>query len=80
MVEVGRDVQRSSAPTSLLRQGHLDQVAQDCVHTVAEYLQGWRLHNLSGPSVLNPTVKKIFLIFRWNLLSFSLCPRLWQIV
>jgi len=48
VVEVGRDLQRSSGPTLLLKQGHLKPVAQDCVQVAFEYLQGWRLHNLSG--------------------------------
>ena len=43
-----------------------------------EYLQGWRLHKLSGSlcqcSVILP-VKKSFLMFRKNLLCFSLCRK-----
>ena len=52
MVEVGRDLWRSSGPTSLLKQGHLKLVAQDHVQMDFEDLQGWRLHNLSGQPVL----------------------------
>ena len=37
---------------SLLLQGHSDQVAQDHVQTVYEYLQGGRLHNFSVQLVL----------------------------
>ena len=29
-------------------QGHMQHSAQDCVQSGFEYLQGWRLHNLSG--------------------------------
>lgn len=31
MVEVGGDNQRSSSPTSLLKQGYLEHIVQDCV-------------------------------------------------
>ena len=48
MVEVGRDIWMSSSPTLLLKQGHLGQVTQDHARSAFEYLQGWRLHNLSG--------------------------------
>lgn len=33
MVEVERDLRRSSGPTSLLKQGHLEQVTEDHVQT-----------------------------------------------
>ena len=36
----GRDLWRSPCPTPLLKQGHLDLVAQDHVQMVSEYLQG----------------------------------------
>ena len=52
MVEVGRDLRRSSGPTTLLKQGHLDPVAQDHVQAASEYLQGWSLQNLSGQPVV----------------------------
>jgi len=42
-VEVGRDLRRSSGPTPLLKQGHLEQAAQACVQAAFEYLQGDRL-------------------------------------
>jgi len=38
MVEVGRDLWRSSALTPLLKQAHLQPVAQDHVRMVFEYL------------------------------------------
>ena len=34
MVEVGRDLWRSSGPTSLLKQGHLELVVQDQVQMI----------------------------------------------
>ena len=51
MVEVGSDLWRSSGPTPLLEQGHVEQVAQACVHMAFKYLQEWRLHNLPGQPV-----------------------------
>lgn len=48
MVEVWRDVWRSSCPTHLLKQGHLLPVAQNHVQSSFEYLQRWRLHHLFG--------------------------------
>ncbi|PKU47740.1 hypothetical protein llap_1940 [Limosa lapponica baueri] len=38
MVEVGRDIWRSSSPTPLLKQGHPEQVTQDHVPSAFEYL------------------------------------------
>ena len=61
IVEVGRDLWRSSGPTTLLKQGHLEQVVQDCVQTAFEYLQG--LHHLSGqpvPVLSLPHSEKVF--------------------
>lgn len=46
MVEVGIDLWRSSGPTHLLKQGHLEMLAQDPLQTDSEYL-----HNLSGKSL-----------------------------
>jgi len=51
MVEVGRQLLRSTGPTPLLKQGHLEQVVQDCVQSSFEHLQGWRFHILSGQPV-----------------------------
>jgi len=48
MVGVGRDLYGSSSPTPLLKQGHLQQAAQDLVQAGLEYLQSRRLHNLPG--------------------------------
>jgi len=75
MVGVGRDLQGSSGPTSLLKQGHLEQVTQDLVQAGFEYPQ--RLHNLPGqpvPVLHHVRVKKFFLMFRRNFLCCSLCP------
>ena len=48
MAEVGRDLWRWFSPTPLcLKQGHLEQVAQNCVLLGFEHLQEWRIHNLS---------------------------------
>lgn len=51
MVEVGRNLCRSSDPTRLLKQDHLEHIAQDHVQVAFEYRQGWRLHNVSGQSM-----------------------------
>lgn len=37
---------------ALLKQAHVEPVAQDHVQLSFDYLQGWRLHNFSGQSVL----------------------------
>ncbi|KAK4806816.1 hypothetical protein QYF61_005612 [Mycteria americana] len=63
MVEVGRDLWRLSCTTPLLKQGYLEPVAQDHVQTAFEYLQGGRLHNLSGqpfPVLSHPHSQKVF--------------------
>jgi len=60
MVEIGRDLWRSSNPTPLLNQGQPEQAAQD---HVLVYLRGWRLQNLSGqplPVLVNPHSNKVF--------------------
>jgi len=51
MLEIGRDLWRSSGPSPLLKQGHLEPIAQDHVQTSSEYLQIGRLHNTSRKSV-----------------------------
>ena len=52
MVEVGRDLWRSSSPISLLKQDLLERITQGYVQVAFEYLQGMRLHSLSGQPVL----------------------------
>lgn len=47
-VEVGSILWRSSGPTLLLKQGHLEPVAQDHGWAAFEYLHGWRLHHQLG--------------------------------
>ena len=41
-------------PPHCSRQAQLQQVTQGCSHLGFEYLQGWRLRNLSGQTVLLP--------------------------
>lgn len=60
MVEVGRDLCRSTDATSLLRQGHLETVAWDHVQMFFEYLQGGRLSNLAGQHV--PMLGHLYII------------------
>jgi len=60
---VGRHIWRSSGPSTLLKQGHLEPVAQDHIQMAFEYLQGWKLHNPLGqpvPVFSNPRRKKVF--------------------
>jgi len=52
MVGVGRDLCGSSSPIPLLKQGHLQQAAQDFVQVGLEYLHRRRLHNLPGQPVM----------------------------
>lgn len=47
-VGVGKDLWTSSSPTSLLRQSHREQVAQEHTQVGFKYLQRQRLHNLPG--------------------------------
>jgi len=62
MVGVGRDLSGSSGPTLLLKQGHLQQAAEDLVQAGLEYLQRRRLHNLSGqpgPGLRHPQREEV---------------------
>jgi len=52
MLGVERDLCGSSSPTPLLKQGHLQQAAQDLDQAGIEYLQRRRLQNLPGQPVL----------------------------
>lgn len=63
MVEAERDFQRSYGPTPLLRQGHLELIAQGHAQMAFEYPQEWRLHNIPGqrvPVFGHPHRKKVF--------------------
>jgi len=51
MVGVGRDLCGSSSPTSLQKQDHLEQAAQDLIEAGFQYPQRRRLHNPSGQLV-----------------------------
>jgi len=51
MVGAGKDLWGSPIPTSLPKQGHLQQAAQDLVQAGFEYLQRRRLHSPSGQPV-----------------------------
>jgi len=79
MVEVGRSLWRSPCPNPLLKQGHLKQWSK----TVSRQLLNIPKHGHSTTTLGNLvqcsaiiTVKKRFLVFRRNLLHFSLCPLL----
>jgi len=51
IVDVGRDLCRIFCPAPLLKQDHLDPIAQYQVQTGFDYLQAWRLYKLFGQSV-----------------------------
>jgi len=51
MLGVGKDLCGSSSPTPLLKQGHLQQAAQDLAQAGLECLQRRRIHNLPGQPV-----------------------------
>jgi len=75
-IAVGRHPWRSSGPTPLLKQGHLQLVAQDRVQRACEYLQGWRLQNPLGilcRCLVTLTVKKCFLMFPDRTSGVSVC-------
>jgi len=62
MVGLERVLWRSSSPTPLPKQGHLEQAAQDPVQAGLEYLQRRRLHNSSGqpvPVLCHPQTKGV---------------------
>jgi len=62
-VEAGRVLWRASGQTPLLKQGHVDPAAQEHVQMAFAYLQGWRLHHLSGQPVAvlgHPHSEKVF--------------------
>ena len=70
MLGVGRDLCGSSSPTLLLKQGHLQQAAQDLVQGSLEYLQRRRLHHLPGqpvPVLRHPQREEV--LHFWVLLS-----------
>lgn len=75
MAGVGREIWRSSCPTSLLQQFQLEQVAQDQFQVCLKYLQ--RSNSTTSPGSLFQCSlilkeKDFFLIFRWTL-CYSLC-------
>ena len=57
----------------LHKQGHLEPVAQDCVQSAFEYLQGWRLHNLPKQPV-TLTVKTVVPDVQSQLPVFQFVP------
>ena len=77
MVGVGKDLWRSSSPTPLLKQGHLEQAAQDCVQAGFEYLQRRRLHNLPGqpvPVLRHPQREEVLPHVQTDLLMLPFVP------
>ena len=77
MVGVGRDLCGSSSPTLLLKQGHLQQAAQDLVQAGLEHLQRRRLHNLPGqpvPGLRHPQREEILPHVQLELLVLQFVP------
>jgi len=77
----GRATSRQYSPSPLLEQSRLWQVAQNYVQSSFEYLQGWRLHNLSAhpvPLLDLPHSKQCFLVFGRNFICVNLCS--WPLV
>ena len=82
MFEVGRDLWRSSGPTSLLRQGHLELAAHGYVQNTFEYFWERLLHSISKNEYLKTsqsnlcqcsvtlTVQKHFLMLRATVFQF----------
>lgn len=75
MIEVGKDLLRSSGPTSLLKQQQLEKIAQFCVQLGFEYLPLsppllWEAHACLSPL----SQHNCFLVFRCNFLYLALCP------
>jgi len=62
MLRVGRDLCGSSSPIPLLKQGHLEQAAQDLVQAGLEYLQRRRLHNLPGATCSSAPSKLVLVL------------------
>lgn len=58
MVEVGRNLWRSTCPTLLLKQDHPEPVAQDHAQLAFEYPQGWRLHSTNHLIKLGIIIKE----------------------
>lgn len=88
MVDVGREVWRFSVPVPLLRQGQLQYFAQYHIQTAFDYVSRISIvYNLYYSATYYLTismgnlcqslvilmVKPCFLMFRWNLLCFSIC-------
>ena len=77
MVEVGRDLWISSSPNPLLKQDHLEHVAQDHVQAGLEYPQRRRLHKLSGQPIqvlCHPHSRKVSPHVRMELPLFQFVP------
>lgn len=77
IAEVGRDLWKQSGPNHLLKQNHLQQVAQNHLQMVFKFLQGWGFHDLSGqpaPVLSHPHTEEVFPWCSESLLWFSVCP------
>lgn len=70
MLEVERELRRSSIPIPLLKAGYLEKAAGNCAHSGFGYLQEWRPLSLCGhpvPVCDHPHKK----LFSYLLMEFS---------
>ena len=78
IVGVGKDLLRCFTPSQLLQQGQLELVDSAVVRLGFEYLQGWRLHDLSGqpgPLVEPPQGKKVVSCLAMGISCVLICAR-----
>lgn len=71
MAKDGRNLWRSTCPTFLLKQGHLELVAWDHVQSAFEYFKKWRLYDANH-------LIKMDLQLRKAPENRSALPRLWK--
>lgn len=71
--DVGMVFQRSLSPSPLLKKDHQSQLPTTMSRQFLNIANNWRVYNHCGKPVPVLTVKKCFLMFRQNLLCFSLC-------
>lgn len=78
MAKVGRHLWRVFNPTPPVKQGHLEQLAQDTLQSGFEYFQDWRILSFSEQPipVSDDYGAKVFLVFKWHSPCFILCPSL----
>ena len=75
IVEVGKYLWRPFGPTPMLKQGQLEEVAQEYAQQLLKVSKDVDSKiSLGNFCLVTPSVVKCFLIFREDLLCFRLCP------